>query len=147
MGIRICLKRDENATQQRLYHYTNIAVNYCCYLLPPYCIYLHFCRLRDGRIQLRCVYVAVLGHCNCNEQPTQATAEPRRWKSMLIPQGQFAAQYTQHLLDSQSFEFLICILLAFWMPLIRCTNVFHQGRLSRHNNYPHTCQRLMMESP
>ena len=35
--------------------------------------------------------------------------KPRRWKSMLIYQGWFPALYTQHLLDSQSFEFEICI--------------------------------------
>ena len=35
--------------------------------------------------------------------------KPRRWKSMLIHQGWFIALYTQHLLDSQSFEFEICI--------------------------------------
>ena len=44
--------------------------------------------------------------------------------------------YTQHLLDSQSFEFEICILQALNMPLIRCTNVFFQGRLSRHTTSP-----------
>ena len=53
--------------------------------------------------------------------------KPRRWKSMLIHQGWFTALYTQHLLDSQSFEFLICILLPANMPLIRCTNVFYKG--------------------
>ena len=36
--------------------------------------------------------------------------KPRRWKSMLIHQGWFTALYTQHLLDSQSLEFEICIL-------------------------------------
>ena len=46
---------------------------------------------------------------------------------MLIHQGWFTALYTQHLLDSQSFEFLICILLPSNMPLIRCTNVFYKG--------------------
>ena len=34
---------------------------------------------------------------------------PRRWKSMLIHQGWFTALYIQHLLDSQSLEFEICI--------------------------------------
>ena len=53
--------------------------------------------------------------------------KPRRWKSMLIHQGWFTALYTQHLLNSQSFEFLICILLPANMPLIRCTNVFYKG--------------------
>ena len=53
----------------------------------------------------------------CNEQPSQATAKPRRWKSMLIHQGWFTALYTQHLLE-------ICILQALNMPLIRGTNVF-----------------------
>ena len=46
---------------------------------------------------------------------------------MLIHQGWFTALYTQHLLESQSFEFLICILLPANMPLIRCTNVFYKG--------------------
>ena len=54
-------------------------------------------------------------------------SKPRRWKSMLIHQGWFTALYIQHLLDSQSFEFLICILLPANMPLIRCTNVFYKG--------------------
>ena len=54
-------------------------------------------------------------------------SKPRRWKSMLIHQGWFIALYIQHLLDSQSFEFLICILLPANMPLIRCTNVFYKG--------------------
>ena len=36
-------------------------------------------------------------------------SKPRRWKSMLIHQGWFTALYTQHLLDSQSLEFEICI--------------------------------------
>ena len=51
---------------------------------------------------------------------------------MLIHQGWFTALYSQHLLASQSFEFLICILQALNMPLILCTNVFYQERLSRH---------------
>ena len=46
---------------------------------------------------------------------------------MLIHQGWFTALYTQHKLDSQSFEFEICILQALNMPLIRCTNVFYKG--------------------
>ena len=46
---------------------------------------------------------------------------------MLNHQGWFIALYTQHLLDSQSLEFLICILLPANMPLIRCTNVFYKG--------------------
>ena len=53
--------------------------------------------------------------------------KPRRWKSMLIHQGWFTALYTEHLLESQSFEFLICILLPANMPPIRCTNVFYKG--------------------
>ena len=57
---------------------------------------------------------------------------------MLIHQGWFTALYTQHLLDSQSFEFEICILQALNMQLIHCTNVlvFYQGRLSRHITPP-----------
>ena len=46
---------------------------------------------------------------------------------MLIHQGWFTALYSQHLLDSQSFKFLICILLPANMPLTRCTNVFYKG--------------------
>ena len=72
----------------------------------------------------------------CNEQPNQSHSKPRRWKSMLIHQGLFTLLYTQHLPDSQSFEFEICILQALNMPLIRCTNVFFQGRLSRHITSP-----------
>ena len=55
------------------------------------------------------------------------TQKPRQWKIMLIHQGWFTALYTQQLLDSQSFEFEICILQALNMPLIRCTNVFLYG--------------------
>ena len=62
--------------------------------------------------------------------------KPRQWKSMLIHQGWFTALYTQHLLDSQSLEFEICILQALNMPLIHCTNIFFQGRLSRHITSP-----------
>ena len=72
----------------------------------------------------------------CNEQPNQSHSKLRRWKSMLIHQGWFTLLYTQHLPDSQSFEFEICILQALNMPLIRCTNVFFQGRLSRHITSP-----------
>ena len=61
---------------------------------------------------------------------------------MLIHQGWFTALYTQHLLDSQRFEFEICILQALNMPLIRCTNVFFQGRLSRHITSPSEKTRL-----
>ena len=70
----------------------------------------------------------------CNEQPSHS--KPCQWKSMLIHQGWFTALYSQHLLDSQSFEFLICILQALNMPLICCTNVFFQGRLSHHITSP-----------
>ena len=49
------------------------------------------------------------------------------WMSMLFHQGWFTALYTQHLLDSRSFEFEICILQALNMPLIRCTNIFSKG--------------------
>ena len=53
--------------------------------------------------------------------------KPRQWKSMLIHQGWFTALYTQHLLDSQSLEFEICILQALNILLIRFTNVFSKG--------------------
>ena len=98
-------------------------------------------RRRAPSLSLGTTWVRQLrsGSCNyptaatkCNEQPSQSHSIPRRWKSMLIHQGWFTALYTQHLLDSQSFEFEICILQALNMPLIRYTNVFFQGRLSRH---------------
>ena len=64
----------------------------------------------------------------CNVWPSQVEPQkPRQWKSMLIHQGWFTVLYTQHLLDSQSFEFEICILQALSMPLIRCTNAFFKG--------------------
>ena len=66
----------------------------------------------------------------------QSHSKPRRWKSMLIHQGCINALYSQPLLDSQSFEFLICILQVLNMPLICCTNVFFQGMLSRHITSP-----------
>ena len=85
-----------------------------------------------------CSFAKVVKYCvylfhrfritKCYVQPSQ----PRRWKSMPIHQGWFTAPYSQPLLNSQSFEFLICILQALNMPLIRCTNVFYQRRLSRH---------------
>ena len=49
---------------------------------------------------------------------------------MLTHQGWFTVLYSQHLLDSQSFEFLICILQPLNMPLIRCINVFYKGGYS-----------------
>ena len=59
---------------------------------------------------------------NCRAEPQK----PRRWKSMLIHQGWFTALYIQHLLDSQSFEFELCILQALNMPLIRwCKGGYH----------------------
>ena len=59
--------------------------------------------------------------------------KPRRWKSLLTHQWWFTALYSQHLLTSQNFEFLICILLAPHMQQIRCTSVFYKGRISRHS--------------
>ena len=64
----------------------------------------------------------------CNEQPSQATANPVRGKACSPIKGGLL-----RLLASQSsVEFLICILLALQMPLIRCSNVFCPGRLSCH---------------
>ena len=74
------------------------------------------------------------------EQPRQATANTRRWKSMLIHQGWFTALYTLHLLDSQSFQFEICTLQALNMPLIRCPNVVSKG------GYPLTLFTHTMET-
>ena len=75
------------------------------------------------------VYPTAATKCNVSRAKPQ---QLRRWKSMLIHKGWFTALYSQHLLASQSFEFLICILLALQMPLIRRTNILYQGRLSRH---------------
>ena len=63
-----------------------------------------------------------------------------KWKSQYpryfpAPRGPWL-QMTGALLDSQSFEFEICILQALNMPLICCTNIFFQGRLSRHITSP-----------
>ena len=53
----------------------------------------------------------------CNVVPRPSHRKPRRWKSMLIHQGWFTVLYTQHLLDSQSFEFEICIFPREAIPL------------------------------
>ena len=66
----------------------------------------------------------------------QSHSKSRWWKSMLIHQEWFTALFSQQLLDSQSLESPICILQALNMPLIRCTNVFFQGWLSRHITFP-----------
>ena len=66
----------------------------------------------------------------------QSYSKSRWWKSMLIHQEWFTALFSQQLLDSQSLESPICILQALNMPLIRCTNVFFQGWLSRHITFP-----------
>ena len=47
--------------------------------------------------------------CSCVTNSRAKPQKPRRWKSMLIHQGWFTVLYTQHLLDSQSLEFEICI--------------------------------------
>ena len=97
-----------------------------------------------------CHYLAAATKCNVRTEPSHS--KPRQWKSMLIHQGWFTALYTLHLLTSQSFDFLICILQALNMPLIRCTNVFYQGRLSRHIFYvliprKHIVSRVNSYSP
>ena len=52
---------------------------------------------------------------------------------MLVYQGWFTALYTQHLHDSQSFEFEICILQALNISLIRCTNgIFPREAIPSH---------------
>ena len=74
-----------------------------------------------------CLKKAGFASCYCNVSAEPSHSKPRQWKSMLTHQGWFTALYTLHLLESQSFEFLICILLPANMPLIRCTNVFYKG--------------------
>ena len=78
---------------------------------------------------LRVVYCAIYANSNGRAKPQK----PRRCKSM--PLVVYCAIYSTFL-DSQSFEFEICILQALNMPLIRCTIVFFQGRLSRHTTSP-----------
>ena len=97
--------------------------------LGPACTY---------HVQLKKYYVTMYTFCfvAC---VTKSRAKPQQSPSMekhAHPPGWFIALYTQHLLNSQSFEFEICILQALNMPLIRCTNVFFQGRLSRHITSP-----------
>ena len=74
------------------------------------------------------------------ESVSNSRAKPQQTPSVekhaLIHQGWFTALYTQHLLDSQSFKFEICILQALNMPQIHCTNIFFQGRLSHHITSP-----------
>ena len=65
-------------------------------------------------------------------KPSRATTNPVDGKACSSKPWWFTTLYTLHLLDSQRFEFKICIFLAFQMPLIRCNNLFYQGRLSRH---------------
>ena len=65
---------------------------------------------------------------------------------MLIHQGWFTALYSQHLLHSQSFELLICILQSLNMLLVHCTNVYFQGRLSRHITSPSESEKTRPES-
>ena len=66
----------------------------------------------------------------CNVQPSKATANPVGGKACSSTKDGLL----RYILNTQSqrFEFEICILQALNMPLIRCTNVFFQGRLSRH---------------
>ena len=67
----------------------------------------------------------------CNQQPSQATAN--------LVSGNTKGGLLRYILNTysiRSFEFEICILQALNMPLIRCTNVFFQGRLSRHITSP-----------
>ena len=60
--------------------------------------------------QLRSLAVVIIPPLPPNVTNSRAKPQkPRRWKSMLIHQGWFTLLYTQHLLESQSFEFLICI--------------------------------------
>ena len=74
---------------------------------------------------------------NCNEQPRQATGNPVSGKACSPYKGGLLRYIINtYVLDSQSFEFEICILQALNMTLIRCTNVFFQGRLSRHITSP-----------
>ena len=74
----------------------------------------------------------------CNVQQQTPSVE----KHAHPPRPVVYCAYAQRLLDSQSFEFEICILKALNMPLIRCTNVFFQGRLSRHSTTPSEKTRL-----
>ena len=62
---------------------------------------------------------------------TNSRAKPQQTPSVEKhahpPRVIYCAIYQTLVLDSQSFEFLICILLPANMPLIRCTNVFYKG--------------------
>ena len=57
------------------------------------------------------VWQLSLSHrCHQMQRAAEASnSKPLRWKSMLIHQEWITALYTQHLLDSQSLEFEICI--------------------------------------
>ena len=68
-------------------------------------------------------------------------SKSRRWKSILIHQGPwFTALYTQHLLDSQRFEFEICILQALnkcKFLLYSLISIFSFINIMKENNLCH----------
>ena len=55
---------------------------------------------------IRVLQIDILSNVTCSQT---SHSKPCRSKSMLTHQGWFTALYTQHLLDSQSLEFEICI--------------------------------------
>ena len=70
-----------------------------------------------------------------NEQQSQATANPVE-KHAHPPRAVYCAIYTQHLLASPSFESISNLHITSTpdAALIRCINVFYQGRLSHHRS-------------
>ena len=64
----------------------------------------------------------------CNERPSRATANPVGGKACSSTMGGLL----RYILNTYSIH----ILQALNLPLIRCTNVFFQGRLSRHITSP-----------
>ena len=63
----------------------------------------------------------------CNEQPSQATANPVGGKACSSTKGGLLRYIPNTYSNHKVSSFLICILLPANMPLIRSTNVFYKG--------------------
>ena len=84
-------------------------------------------------------------HYSCNEQPSQATANPVGGKACSSTKGGLLRYilntYSIHKVSSLK----ICILQALNMPLIRCTNVFQREAIPSHSLVAFLNNRLLAE--
>ena len=74
----------------------------------------------------------------CNEQPSQATANPVGGEACSSTKGGLL----RYILSAYSIH-NISSLKALNMPLIRCTNIFYQGKLSCHTSGLPPSRRLV----